>query len=127
MEPIDLGSRLKELRIEKNYEQKRISEEFSLSRGTYSLYESNQRRPSYEILVKFADYYNVSVDYLLGRDDSRTVTEFRKFSSYSENEMGIIHMVHEMDNIHQKSAFDFVKYVYDLYKKEILNQRNAVS
>ena len=127
MEPIDLGSRLKELRIEKNYEQKRISEEFSLSRGTYSLYESNQRRPSYEILVKFADYYNVSIDYLLGRDDNRTATEFQKFSSYSENEMGIIHMVHEMDKIHQKSAFDFVKYVYDLYKKEILNQQNAVS
>ena len=127
MEPIDLGSRLKELRIERKYEQKRISEEFSLSRGTYSLYESNQRRPSYEILVKFADYYNVSVDYLLGRNDNKNVTKFQKFSNYSENEMGIIHMVHEMDSSHQKSAFDFVKYVYDLYKKEILNRQNAVS
>ena len=127
MEPIDLGSKLKELRVAKNYEQKKISEEFSLSRGTYSLYESNQRRPSYEILVKFADYYNVSVDYLLGRDDNKSVAKFQKFSKYSENEMGIIHMVHEMDNSHQKSAFDFVKYVYDLYKKEIQNQQDAVS
>lgn len=42
---------------------------FGIPRGTYAHYELGKRRPDHDMLIKFAEYYNVSTDYLLGRSD----------------------------------------------------------
>ena len=42
-----------------------------LSTGGYQRYELDEREPNAALLVKFADYFNVSVDYMLGRSDQR--------------------------------------------------------
>lgn len=66
---IMLGTRLKELREEKNLTQKQVSEIFGLNSVTYLHYEKDQRVPSLSLIVEFANYYGVTVDYLLGRTD----------------------------------------------------------
>ncbi|MDE7401100.1 MAG: helix-turn-helix domain-containing protein [Clostridia bacterium] len=66
---ICLGQRLKELREEKGYTQKQLSDLLGINSVTYLHYEKEQRRPSYELLADIANFYGVTVDYLLGLKD----------------------------------------------------------
>lgn len=59
--------RLKELRIQLNLPQKEICKAVNIPQNTYSQYENNKREPDYNTLLKLANYFNVSVDYLIGR------------------------------------------------------------
>lgn len=70
-----LGNRLKNLRDENNFSQKDVANKLNISNATLSQYESGVRQPSYDILKKIADIYNVSIDYLLGRTDIKNFEE----------------------------------------------------
>ena len=59
---------LKKLRKQKGLSQSAFAEILHASQNTVSQWESGKREPSYEITQQIADYFNVSVDYLLGRD-----------------------------------------------------------
>ena len=61
--------RLKELRKEKGISQLRLATELNTSQNTISRYETGEREPGIDELIKIADYFNVSVDYLIGRTD----------------------------------------------------------
>ena len=59
--------KLKELREQKKITQTQLSKEINVPLITYTKYENNIRTPSLEVLIKLANYYNVSLDYLVGR------------------------------------------------------------
>ena len=61
--------RLKELRKSKNISQLKLALDLNLNQNSISRYENREREADYETLIKFADYFNVSLDYLLGRSD----------------------------------------------------------
>lgn len=63
-----LSSRLKQLREEKEVMQKEIAAYLNISASAYGFYEQGKRTPTPEILSKLASYFNVTTDYLLGRD-----------------------------------------------------------
>lgn len=63
--------RLKELRKEKGISQLKLAIELSVNQNTISRYETGERQADYNMLIKIADYFNVSVDYLLERTDNR--------------------------------------------------------
>lgn len=77
------GERLAELRIKSGFTQKVIGEKVGVSKSAFANYESGERHPNFETIVKIADALNVSVDYLLGRTEQpfmavaeeRTATE----------------------------------------------------
>ncbi|MCM3250437.1 MULTISPECIES: helix-turn-helix domain-containing protein [Bacillus] len=60
-----LGNRLKELRESRKLTQDKLAEILGISRGTYAHYEINKRKPDYDMLIKLADYYGVTTDFLL--------------------------------------------------------------
>ena len=62
--------RLKELRDQRHISQVFLGLELGMSQNTISRYETGAREADYETLITFADYFNVSVDYLLGRTDN---------------------------------------------------------
>lgn len=62
--------RLKELRERRNISQVKLAMDLNISQNTISRYETGVREASYETLIAFADYFNVSIDYLLGRTDN---------------------------------------------------------
>jgi len=66
-----LGARIKQLRQEKGLTQSQLGSCFNLAESTISLYESEKRSPDYDILRKFALFFDVSVDYLLGFANER--------------------------------------------------------
>lgn len=67
------GRRLKELRLEKKINQAELGEIIGISPSTVGMYEREQRFPDKDILSKIADYFEISVDYLLGRTDERNI------------------------------------------------------
>lgn len=72
---VELKSRLKEIRSQKKVLQKDIAEYLNLPLRTYQSYEYGEAEPSNETLVKLADYFDVTTDYLLGRTNYWQDTE----------------------------------------------------
>lgn len=64
--------RLKEFRISKGVDQKTLGEILNIGNGTISNWEVGRTEPSLEYLKKIADYFQCSVDELLGREDYAT-------------------------------------------------------
>lgn len=64
-----IGARLKCLRTDKGVSQAIIAKYLGITNQAYSLYELDKREPDYESLLKIADYFDVSVDYLLGNEE----------------------------------------------------------
>lgn len=62
--------RLKELREKNNISQLKLAMELGLNQNSISRYETGVREADYNTLILFADYFNVSIDYLLERTDN---------------------------------------------------------
>ncbi len=61
--------RLKELRKQHNISQLKLAIDLNMNQNTISRYENMERQADYETLIRFADYFRVSLDYLLGREE----------------------------------------------------------
>ncbi|WP_157800320.1 helix-turn-helix domain-containing protein [Sporolactobacillus pectinivorans] len=68
---MDYGKRLKRLRESKNLSQQELADRLQLNRSTYARYELNQTQPDLETLRKIADFYDVSVDYIIERTNNK--------------------------------------------------------
>lgn len=71
----EFENRIKQLRKEKNIYQKELAEVIGVSSGAIAMYETGKRSPDKEILDKLANYFDVSVDYLLGRTDEKITAD----------------------------------------------------
>lgn len=56
---------LRAIRKSKKYSQVKVAMDLNMSRETLSRYETGARNPDVEMLLKFSEYYNVSIDYLI--------------------------------------------------------------
>lgn len=63
-------TRLKELRESRGYSQLKVAMDLNMNQNSVSRYENGLREAGYDLLVRFADYYHVSVDYILRRTDN---------------------------------------------------------
>ena len=70
-----LSDRLQQLKIEKKLLQKDIAKDNNLSLRAYQYYERGERVPTSDTLIKLADYFNVSIDYLVGRTDNPEINK----------------------------------------------------
>ena len=66
-----LGTRIKLLREELGLKQEDLAKKLSVSPSAIGMYERNLREPNNELILKIANFFNVSVDYLLGKSDIR--------------------------------------------------------
>lgn len=109
-----LGDRLKQLRLEKSISQTEMANHFHIGRSTLSQYESNARTPSDEMKLKFAEFFDVSVDYLLGK------TEYRKFNPENLTNRDKKDIQKDLKNIMDdfKSSNDDTKYYNGIELRE---------
>lgn len=81
------AEKLKELRKGRKLSQKEVAAELGLSLSGYQNYEYQQRDPKLELLCDIADFFNVSTDYLLGRDSFKNSIQSRSMDvMMAENE-----------------------------------------
>lgn len=88
-----LGGNIKELREAKNLTQRELAKILNIANSTLSQYESNIRIPSDDVKVQIADFFNVSIDYLLGRpfnaDKNKDVPKSKAFQLEEEFPEGV--------------------------------------
>ena len=65
--------RLKEIRKSKGITQLKLAMDLNMNQNTISRYETGEREPSINELIKIADYFNISIDYLLERTNNPTI------------------------------------------------------
>lgn len=63
--------RIKELRIERGLKQREMADQLGLAINSYQAYEYATRYPEFKGLIAIADFFDVSLDYLVGRSDVR--------------------------------------------------------
>lgn len=71
--PSDLRTRLRVLRAEQNITQQKFASAINMGQASYNAIENGRTTPSLQTLLVIADYFNVSMDYLLGRSDKREI------------------------------------------------------
>lgn len=67
---MNIGEIIKELRLEKNISQKKLADAIGVSQKAIDFWERGVNEPKASYIVKLADYFEVSADYILGRNNS---------------------------------------------------------
>jgi transcriptional regulator with XRE-family HTH domain len=67
--------KLKELRQKRNISQLKLALDLNMNQNSISRYETGEREADYETLLKFADYFGVSLDYLFGRTNNTEINK----------------------------------------------------
>ena len=70
---VNFGIRLKELRTQADLTQKALGDRIKVTKSVISYYELQERYPSPEILIKLAEVFRVSTDYLLGLEKKQSI------------------------------------------------------
>lgn len=83
---VDFSLRLRQLRLDKHMTQAQVAERIGVTASMVSSYETDIRLPSFEVMVRIADLFGVTVDYLLCREDKR----FLDISSLSNEEAAVV-------------------------------------
>lgn len=84
---MNFGERLQEIREDRDVSRKELSAFLNISVSALGMYEQGRREPNIETLVKIADYFNVSLDFLLGRDFSGNNTQELQEALQFKNEI----------------------------------------
>ncbi len=104
---MNFAERLRELRIQRGFSQVELAKKLGLSNSTISMYERGEREPDFDTLDLIGDFFNVDVNFLLGKEDgSRYYLEPQVAELAKE--------VYERDEL--KTLFDAVK---DIPKEDI--------
>jgi Predicted transcriptional regulators len=97
--------RLKKLRKERNLSQDEVGQPLNISGRTVGNYESGEREPSLDTLIKIADFYGVSLDYLLGRSNSRGLESVNK-------EVAILEKLPDEARDELRVLLEYIKFKY---------------
>lgn len=65
---MNIGERIAQLRKSRSMSQFQLAKTLNIATSTLGMYETNRRKPNMEMLEKLADFFGVSIDYLLGRE-----------------------------------------------------------
>lgn len=111
-----LADRLKELRKSKKLTQTELGKILGVGKTTISMYETNNSTPNDEIKMKISEYFNVSLDYLLGKTDSKNYTDDSNITIAlnSDRDYG------DLPDEAIKEINNFIDYVKEKYKDKKL-------
>lgn len=112
------GKRLKCLREELNMKQSDLAKHFSISPSSIGMYEREEREPNIDLIIKFADFFNTSTDYLLGK------TNQKKYEQKDSEQIFFnlfINEYHLPTEEQQKQIEEFAKYILRNNRKVQVN------
>ena len=97
--------RLKQLREKKKLTQADVAAHLQIARTTYARYETGEREMTYASLISLAEFFSVSIDYLLGRYDANPMI-------LKLDEVSLINMFRAIDERGKKSVLAVTSYEY---------------
>ena len=114
---------LKGLRIKSGLTQQEMADKLNISRSSIGMYENGEREPSFELLEIIADYFNVDMNYLLGKKESSENIPQGYYLNEDARDMAQF----LFDNPEYKVLFDSTRKVKKediLFVKEIIDRMN---
>jgi transcriptional regulator with XRE-family HTH domain len=101
---MNMGERLRELRLRRNISQEEVARHIGITRSAYSHYEINNRQPGYETLIKLAAFFEVSLDYMIGGTASKPKSE----SSDTQDTREIMSLLQHMDQEQRRKSISLM-------------------
>jgi len=107
-----LGIRIKSLRQKANMTQIELSQKLNVSNTTLSQYENGIRIPSDDIKLKIADYFDVSVDYLLGNSSNKKIkTAPNEERPISQEKQNLLKLAENLDIEELKKVLEYAELI----------------
>lgn len=100
------GKIIKELRKQWGLTQLQFGEKIGLAESTISLYENSNRQPDFETLIKIANYFDVSTDFLLGRTNVR-----KQMDSNDVETLQFLSLLDRLNAEGKKNAFQYLTFL----------------
>jgi transcriptional regulator with XRE-family HTH domain len=103
------GQTLKKLRTSNNVTQQDLADYLKVSRPTIAGYETKDKEPDYKTLILIADYFNISVDYLIRDDYSMSASSYE--NTRSDTLMILIETISALDTADLHRLLDYVNLI----------------
>lgn len=115
-----LGCRIKELRKKRHMSQEELGKLLGVTKVSVSGYEKGIRVPSMEVLEKMLEVFNISADYLIGRELSVVCDEDQSVSvMLALTDLEIIRELRRMPSLYNHIAAEPKRFFNSLYKKRM--------
>lgn len=101
-------NRIKELRLQRGIMQKDLSEFLNVAQNTVSYWEKGTYQPDNEMLARIADFFGVTIDYLVGRTSSPELSVLD--SELSEVDFALYGEVKDLTDEEKEKILEFVKF-----------------
>lgn len=109
---------LKDLRLEKDVKQKDVARECDVSPQCISQLEAGTRSPTGTTLVALANYFNCSIDYLMGRTEEDYDLQKMPAQPYNEKEALLLENFRKLPKDYQAHIFSYIGKLVSLHNKE---------
>lgn len=122
-----LGDKIKYLRKKKGLTQQELSSAIDVSRSTIGMVEKNLQGTGKETLMKFADFFGVTIDYLLSDDEeTENIEEIKKERDYSLSVKEQLNIDDEAKKIIEELSMSFSKNKDSLSEEDYFAVENAI-
>jgi len=117
---MEIGKRLIYLRKERQLSQEELARQLNLSRGAIAMWETDKRKPDLDMLIHLADFFNVSIDYIMCRVDEDTISNSP--STFAEHEQKLLDTFRQLNPDNQDIIIGEIK---KLLKEQLRDERMA--
>lgn len=109
-----IAERLKELRLSHGFTQAYLSKELRIGQATIACYENGTREPHISILSAYADFFQCSVDFLIGREDEfgNVVISSGKTKALPDDAKQLLKIFQSLEPMHQKQILGYAQGFY---------------
>ena len=105
---MNIGKNIRDIRISLGKTQKEIADLGGFRQGIYANWENNRYMPGADSLIKLADCFGCSVDYILGRESEDGVIVLNNNDTYSEEEQNLIKQFRKLSKRQQISVLGII-------------------
>lgn len=121
---MSFGHKLRDLRKQSNLSQIELAKALNITNQTLSHYELNKRIPDLNMISKMADYFDISVDYLLGRVDQNEIYVSENLTQYNHEDFTNIK---NLSDENQKKILDYIRMIKLLEDKGKIRLKKIAS
>lgn len=104
-----IGQNIKNIRLSQGKTQKEVAEMGGFRQGIYANWENDRYLPGAESLIKLADCFGCTIDYLVGRESEDGVIVVSESNEYTQNEKDLIEVFRQLSVRQQYAALGFMK------------------
>ena len=111
-------NKLKSLRGQLGYTQEELAQQVGMTRDTYKNYEQQRTEMGYDMLIKFADYFGCSIDYLLGHQTANTL----QLDGLSDRQKQVVNQVCNLNDDQVLMLIGYIARIQERPITEVIEQ-----